>query len=46
VHRLRRASVEEIAKVPYFGLQMAVRLVEFLKARSEPSTTKTGESDS
>ena len=45
VHRLRRATVEEIAEVHRFGTQLAIKLVDFLKARSEADTPKTGENN-
>ncbi len=37
VHRLRLASVEEIARVPGFGGKAAAELKEFLEARSIPT---------
>jgi excinuclease ABC subunit C len=45
VHRLRRATVEEIAEVPRFGTQLAIKLVDFLKARSESDVPKTEENN-
>lgn len=45
VHRLRRATVEEIAEVPRFGMQLATKLVDFLKARSETDVQKVGETN-
>lgn len=36
VHRLRRATLEEIAAVPGFGIKGAVSLREFLAARTQP----------
>ena len=37
VHRLRRATLEEIAAVPGFGPKVAAGLREFLAARSSPA---------
>src|SRR5206468_8386670 len=45
VHRLRLASVEEIAKVPGFGGKAAAELKSFLEARSSvPSAEETNRS--
>ena len=45
VHRLRLASVEEIAKVPGFGGKAAADLKSFLEARSSvPSAEETNRS--
>jgi excinuclease ABC subunit C len=41
VRRLQRASLEEISSVPGFGGKAAAELVEFLKARQEPSSLRT-----
>src|SRR6266568_9461863 len=45
VHRLRLASVEEIAAVPGFGGKSAAELKSFLAARSVSSSSATGRNE-